>query len=305
MATVAVNLHRLPTIEAKRHIIILENEFPNDFYAFERVAHELNLVFTVISKPAGDSVGKKWNESLLSSISQETAMVVMPHVHWIEGIVFDLEKIGKKCREMGALLVIDGTQSVGAFPFDVDKIKPDALICGAYKWLLGPYSLGMAYYGNFFDDGVPVEETWMNRLQSNDFTNLTNLQKEYRPMAQRYNMGEFSQFIQLPMLVGSLRLLLEWGVENIQQYVQDLTADPIRSLMEMGCKIEDSIYRASHLFSVKLPAHISMKKLGDTLAANKIYVSKRGEGIRVSANVFNNEADFEALLRVIAMVENM
>jgi selenocysteine lyase/cysteine desulfurase len=263
------------------------------------VAAQLNLHTISVRKPAIHPIGKVWNESVLSAIDDNTVLVVLPHVHWIEGIIFDLEKIGVKCREHGALLIIDGTQSVGALPFDTEKVKPDAVICGAYKWLLGPYSLGMAYFGEFFDDGVPIEETWMNRLKSNDFTNLTNLQNAYRPMAQRYNMGEFSQFIQLPMLVESLKLLLAWGVKNIQGYTQSLTKEPIQSLRELGCQIEDSACRAGHLFSVKLPATVAMEKLSEALAANKVYVSKRGEGLRISANVFNDSTDFEALIRAI------
>ena len=51
-------------------------------------------------------------------------------------------------------LVVDGTQSVGALPFDVGQIQPDALICATYKWLLGPYSLGLSYFGPRFDEGV-------------------------------------------------------------------------------------------------------------------------------------------------------
>ena len=63
----------------------------------------------------------------------------MGMVHWADGTIFDLEKIRKKTKEVGALLIVDGTQSVGAMPFDVNKIKPDALVCAAYKWLMGPY----------------------------------------------------------------------------------------------------------------------------------------------------------------------
>lgn len=62
------------------------------------------------------------------------------------------------------------------------------------------YTTGFAYFGSFFDDGVPVEETWMNRLNSDKFSELTNLQTSYRPKAQRYNMGEFSMFENTIML---------------------------------------------------------------------------------------------------------
>lgn len=106
-------------------------------------------------------MGEVWNTKILDSITPLTALVVVPHVHWVYGVVFDLLAISNKCKGKlyltyydmnvimttimtahGALLVVDGSQSVGAFPFDVAVYRPDALIVPAYKWCLGPYGLG-------------------------------------------------------------------------------------------------------------------------------------------------------------------
>ena len=81
----------------------------------------------------------------------------MGHIHWADGTLFDLIAIRKKADKVGAKLIIDGTQSVGALPFSVKEIQPDALIVGGYKWLLGPYSIGMAYYADTFNNGEPLE----------------------------------------------------------------------------------------------------------------------------------------------------
>ena len=54
-------------------------------------------------------------------------------------------KIGHRCRETGAALVLDLTQSLGAMPFSVKEVQPDFLIASTYKWLLGPYSMGFLY----------------------------------------------------------------------------------------------------------------------------------------------------------------
>lgn len=300
MAIVAANLHRLPNIETKTHFLTIENGFPNDAYAFTRVAKSLNLTHQYCDKPQHKDVGETWNTDLLAAISDQTAMVVVPHVHWIYGNIFDLEAIGKRCKKHGALLIIDGSQSIGAMPFDIARIKPDALICGAYKWLLGPYSIGLGYFGEFFDEGVPVEETWMNRANSDDFSNLTKLDTNYRPMAQRYNMGEFSQFIQLPMLEESLKLLLDWGIENIQEYTRKLTQIPIAELQTLGCLTEVEGFRAGHLFRLELPANIDVDELKKLLTEHNVYVSKPGSGLRISVNVFNNEADMQVLVNVIS-----
>jgi len=76
------------------------------------------------------------------------------------------------------LLIIDGIQSIGTLPFSVKEIQPDALICAGYKWLLGPYSIGLAYYSDTFANGFPIEENWINRKNSEDFGGLVNYEPE-------------------------------------------------------------------------------------------------------------------------------
>ena len=75
-----------------------------------------------------------------------------------DGVLFDLKAFRKRLDDFDGLLIVDGTQSIGALPFDVESVKPDALICAGYKWLLGHYGLGMAYLSPRFNDGRPIEE---------------------------------------------------------------------------------------------------------------------------------------------------
>lgn len=48
------------------------------------------------------------------------------------------------------------------------------LICVGYKWFMGLYSIGLVYYGLVFDDGLLVEENWIDWVDSYDFCNLVN-----------------------------------------------------------------------------------------------------------------------------------
>jgi selenocysteine lyase/cysteine desulfurase len=305
MAVVANNVHRIPKLSAKKNIIQIQDEFPNNVYAFDRVCQKHDLVYKTIAKPDTlENRGGLWNQSIMEGINTETAIVVIPHIHWIYGVKFDLEAISKHCKEVGALLVIDGTQSVGILDFDCQKIQPDALICAGYKWLLGPYSIGMAYFGEFFDEGVPIEESWMHRAESDNFAQLIRYERAYRPKAQRYNMGEHTQFIQVPMLEDSLTQILNWGVNNMQNYCAKIIEKPLIALQELGCWVEESANRANHLLGISLPKSITggvshNQVFTDKLSANKIFVSNRGAAIRVSQNVYNTEADLWALVEIL------
>jgi selenocysteine lyase/cysteine desulfurase len=195
--------------------------------------------------------------------------------------------------------VIDGSQSVGALPFDVGQIQPDALVSVGYKWMLGPYSIGLAYYGNYFDGGNPIEESWMNRKFSEDFSALVNYQEEYQPLALRYEVGEHSNFTSVPMMIASLKQLNKWKPENIQKYCTSITRRPIELLRDAGFWVEDENYRGHHLFGIRLPKNVDTKKIKDKLQKNKISVSVRGDAIRVAPHLYNSEGDLMKLVKAL------
>jgi len=70
----------------------------------------------------------------------------------------------------------------------------------------------------------------------------------------------------------------------------------IEKLRELGCFIEEDTYRRKHLFGVYLPKNINLDKLKVNFLENNIYVSLRGNAVRISLNVYNDESDFEKLV---------
>lgn len=296
IATVANNLK----LESHQKIVVVEDQFPSNVYTWIDKAQEVGAQIDTIAAPSTiQQKGALWNQAILEAIDEHTALVALPHVHWSEGILFDLMAIRKKSRQFGALLVIDGTQSVGAYPFSVAEIQPDALICGGYKWLLGGYSLGLAYYGSAFDDGKPIEHNWINRKNSEDFTRLVDYEPEFKTKANRYNVGELSNFILVPMLHTAIKQLNEWGVDNIQKYCQELTAKYKPQLRELGFQFPENEQIAAHLFAIKIPDGISIDELRSLFQKEQLFVSFRGNNIRISTHLFNTTVDFDKLIRCL------
>ena len=190
------------SIEPGDNIVVTGEQFPSNYYPWQRLCETKKAHLKIVDPPnETGGRGENWNLRILEAMTPKTRLLAMGNVHWADGTRFDLRAARERTREVGALLVIDGTQSVGALPFNVDEIQPDALICAGYKWLMGPYSIGLAYYGPFFDGGVPLEENWINRVNSEDFAGLVNFQDEYQPGSLRYEVGERSNFILVPMLL--------------------------------------------------------------------------------------------------------
>jgi selenocysteine lyase/cysteine desulfurase len=287
-------------LTASDNIIVAAEQFPSNYYPWQRVHQNTGAKIKVVAPPQElVNRGKVWNERLLEAIDANTKLVALGNVHWADGTLFNLKEVRKRTREVGALLIIDGTQSVGALPFDVKELQPDALVCAGYKWLMGPYSLGLAYYGEYFDQGKPVEENWINRLHSENFAGLVNYETNYQPGALRYEVGEHSNFILLPMLLEAVKQINQWKPKAIQQYCANITRKPISILQEAGYWVEDEKFRGHHLFGVRLPAQAQADKIKNALQKNKISVSFRGDAIRVSPNLYNSEADLMKLVRVL------
>ena len=297
IATVANNIK----LQAGDEILLIENEFPSNYYSWKRLAEKYNAIIKTVKKPTSkEHCGKQWNTDILDSITDKTAIVAMGHIHWADGTLFDLKTISKKTKTHNALLIIDGSQSVGALPFSVKEIQPDALICAGYKWLFGPYSSGLAYYGPYFDNGIPIEENWSNRLHSENFAGLTNYEDAYKPFASRYNVGENANFIAVSMLKESIALLLEWTPEAIQKYCHSISKDVIEPIKKLGCSIEESEFRAKHLFGIELPTDTNIDVLKAEFEKRHVFVAFRGHYIRVSCHLFNTTKDFEILFECLS-----
>ena len=297
IASVAKNIK----LQSGDEILILGEQFPSNYYSWQRLAKESGASLITIKPPdeSGDR-GRNWNAAILNGISDNTRLVAIGTLHWSDGTLFDLSIIREKSSRVGAYLVLDGTQSVGAMPINVEILKPDALIVAGYKWLMCPYSVSFVWYGEKFSDGIPLEETWVNRKKSEDFASLINYQENYDLGARRFDMGEKANFILNPMALEALKLINEWRPENIQRYCTNLIEEPVKKLREMGYWIEDDVFRGSHLFGIRVPQETDLEKIRSRLEERNVYVSIRGSAVRVAPNVYNDGNDFEKLIESLS-----
>lgn len=293
IATVARNV----SVSRGQNVVLVGEQFPSNVYSWRRLCAERSATVRTVGAPESEKGrGDAWNERLLEAIDRDTAVVALEHVHWADGTRFDLEAAGARAREVGAALVVDATQSMGALPFDVARIRPDAVVSASYKTMFGPHGLGVAGYGPRFDGGMPLEETWLGRAGSEDFAGLVAYRDEYQPGAARYDMGGRSSLSLMPMLIAAMELLLSWKVERVQAYCAALMADPVRRAQELGYGVEDERWRVWHLLGLRLPRGVAAERVHAAMRERRVSVSVRGSALRVAPSVYNEAADTDALL---------
>ncbi|MEM9837121.1 MAG: aminotransferase class V-fold PLP-dependent enzyme [Bacteroidota bacterium] len=297
VAIVAKNL----VLERGQNIVVAGGQFPSNYYAWAEKCKAVEAELRVIKRPdTEEDVQASWNELLLNAIDENTALLALSHIHWADGTLWNLKALRAKTSVCNAWLLIDGTQSVGALPFSIREVQPDALICAGYKWLMGPYGTAYAYLGPVFDEGRPLEENWINRHNSHDFRQLVNYQDQYRPKAARYSVGEQSNFLLIPMQIEALRQLNAWGIDRIQDYCAGLWQPILSDLARLGVSLPAQ--RAHHLVGLRLPKHLNTEQLPTELAKRRLSVSFRGDAIRVAPNVYNRVDEMVRLVDAIAAV---
>lgn len=293
MAIVARNIPLGPG----RHVVVAGEQFPSNVHPWRRLCQERGAELRMVPAPAGAGArASAWNDALCAAIDERTALLAIAHVHWADGTRFDLPRLAARARAVGAWVVVDGTQSVGALDFPFDEVRPDAVVCAGYKWLCCPYGMAFAWIGDRLIDGVPLEETWSGRAGSEDFRALVQYTDAYGPGAARFDVGQRSNFILLPMAIEALRLVREWGPARIQAHAAALWAPVLDTLRDHGYGIEPESGRGHHLVGLRAPAGIDLTAVAARLAARRVHVSLRGDAVRVSPHLYNTAADMQALV---------
>ena len=160
----------------------------------------------------GREPDQTWTDAILDALDERVTVVSVPNVHWTDGAVIDLDVVSARTHEVGARLVIDGSQSIGAMPFDVATLRPDFVMSVGYKWLLGPLGLSYLYVDEEHRHGHPIEENWIARAGSENFARLVDYRDEYQPGARRFDMGQRTSFELVAMAVAALEQLHDWQV---------------------------------------------------------------------------------------------
>jgi selenocysteine lyase/cysteine desulfurase len=290
---IALAARNLP-LSAGEEIVVIEEQFPSNIYSWQRLAREKDGEIKIVGRPPHHD----WTEAVIQAIGAKTAIAALPNCHWTDGTLLDLPRIAARCHEKGAALVIDGTQSLGALPFSIETVRPDFLITTAHKWLLGPYSFGFCYIDPKWHHGVPLEENWLNRAGSEDFSRLVDYRDEYQPGARRFDVGEASNFSLAPIAAAALRQILAWDVQKISEALKAKTDRIAGAAEALGFRVAPEAARGPHMIGLAHPQGVPSALVAE-LAKARVHVSIRGESIRVAPHLYNTAEDLDRFINTL------
>lgn len=282
-------------IRKGQNVIVPQHEHSSNFYVWHKKALENGASIRVVERPAdGD-----WTAAVLAQIDANTAVVAMPYCHWSDGSIIDLVPIGVATRKAGGALVVDATQSVGAWPFDLAAVKPDYVMCSGYKWLFCPYVLSFLYVAPHRQTGSGIEFHGFNRegARSSSGGSFDHV-FEFEAGARRFDMGERSNFISLPMAKVALSQLLSWSVAAIAATLTPMTGQIADRAAELGLGAPRADRRLGNLIGLSNPKGWA-PDIGAKLWQERVHVSLRGDRLRISPHVYNDQQDIDRLIAAL------
>jgi cysteine desulfurase/selenocysteine lyase len=265
-------------------ILTLTDEFPNQFYYAEFLG--ARGVELVEARP----------ELLFEAVTDRTRVVALSSVNYTNGYLAPVREIAAFLRRRGILFYVDGTQSVGAHPFDVGAVQPDMLAVNAYKWMCSPNGAGFLYVHPELRARLnPSVIGWRSDRNWRSVDNLSHGKPEFPAGAEKYEGGMLN-FSALYAMGETIEMMLEIGIDRIETRVLGLAARAREILRGLGAAVE---HEGSAIVAGHFPGE-DASTLARTLRERRVIVAARGGLLRVSPHFYNNEADlgaFEAALR--------
>lgn len=276
------------------NIVSMEDEFPASTISYEYQDLDMRYVQPVEARYPIDNI--------LKLSDRNTLAVVTSHVQYGTGFRQDLKALGEELKKRGILFIVNATQSFPFFPINVKSMNIEVLSASVHKWGFTGHIGTLFYTSSLFRKKYPSPWAgWASVApEEGSFIHTAkNTPFRLHETAERYNIGTYNL---QPLLAfqTAMDYLKTIGFQNIRTRVMELTDHLIRGLKKLEIKIISPVARKKERSAiVTFTLEDKNKQCIKTLAKNKIFISARGEGIRVSVNIFNNFEDIDCLLKVL------
>jgi selenocysteine lyase/cysteine desulfurase len=231
-------------------------------------------------------------EDVEGAMTHDTGVIALSHVQFSNGFRIEPERLGEIKGKHA--LVINASQSAGAFEIDVKRMKIDALCATGHKWMLAGYGSGFVYLSReLLDQSLPRAIGWLSVEHPFEMRN-----DEFRPRhdtAARVELG-CPHFAGIFSLGASVDLVNEIGAAALQARVLGLNSLLTSRLGENGWQVLSPLQNETTRSGETLVKVENPDELVRHLFRRGVVVTEKPQGIRIATHLFNNEEDIERLI---------
>ena len=228
-------------------------------------------------------------------ISENTRVLIIPHIDNIVGLIHPIEAIAKMARRKGVeFIAVDGAQMLGMNPVDVKQLGVDFYACSGHKWLQGPKGTGILYVKQALQS--KLKAMWVTWGQS-EYTNTARVFEDYgtRNLAAILTLGH--------AVVRQEKIELQNSIEvrtSLRKYAMALveTSDKLKWCSSKHDSLSSSVFTLDvGQQNSKILATELFNRHGIVVRS---FQSNGYNRIRISPNFTNLNSELEKVVRLIS-----
>ena len=276
----------------KGRILTMEDEFPSTTIPWLNLGYKVDFI-----KP---DKGIYNLQHIAHSIRPGHKILLTSYVQYKTGFRQQIRELGELCKSSGLRYVVNATQAMGVFPIDVVQDNIDFLVFSGLKWACAGYGTSAVYIRKKWLESNNIPFAGWRSVRSPELMN--NRTTDFKTEASALEAGS-PAFPAIFALGGALDLFESLGKQACMDRVLYLSRLLENRLMEKQLPV------------IPVPAEqcrsgiIMLKSADATSLVKELYrrnivVSARGEGLRISVNIFNNEEDIEKLISALLEINH-
>ncbi|MFL6489664.1 MAG: aminotransferase class V-fold PLP-dependent enzyme [Nitrososphaera sp.] len=268
----------------------------------------------ILIRDISKMIGKEEESSIKNSINNDgdnnnsndkrTTTIVTSHVQYSTGFRQDLEGLHRLTKHNGLYFVVNSTQSLGALYFNVKDFGVDFMVSNGHKWMLSSFGIGILYIKKKYlrdpENFKPPFSSQSSQKRRENFNN--NMKLDMSGTAARFEIGT-PHFANIIALNAAIKYISRIGINQIERRILSITdylIDKLQNLnLEILSPIEDKRYRSGIVVFKSNKRKKPTDIVTELQKRERIIVSARGKGIRVSPHFYNNEEDMDRLVAAL------
>ena len=274
------------------NVVLFDQEFPSN-----RIVWESLDKFGVEARIVEMARSTDPEPDLLAACDERTRLISVSSVQYARGQRMNLEAIGSFCRREGILFCVDAIQSLGAIPFDLQKLGADFVMADGHKWMMGPEGVALLYTRRDVRDAMKLHQYGWRMVA--DAGNYDTFDWTPSDSGTRFECGT-PNMLGIHGLAASLALIRELGVdsifsrilENTEHMIQMIEASPGRFTLLSDPRADRRSGIVTFRVEGKDQAHVYR-----TLMKAGVICASRGGGIRLSPHFYTSREDLDEAWR--------